>query len=287
MVHGSFGKVQASIRMVHTNADCLEITNWSAWMWSWSVDMDVVSIVVYGCGCLWSIPIWSDDPQSTFIYLHVLLIIHVSSFFPQNLCQGSMPPSVVYTWFTTNNGPKSWVDPGLTIPAAQYCPRRGPGAHDWTSQGLRSRRWGRARQYCGQGHSMMLKGDVTRKGPGKTRKNHIVAWSNHIIKYHGFILLLFVLKKLTCLFFDLQQLGESICEECLVVQFYKVIFYPWLYPSYSIIIHLSFHMLGIEAKPTELPGVKTGFHFHSVPWQWMLKVPEHFSLANKSKEQGI
>lgn len=55
----------------------------------------VGSIVVYGCGCLWSIPIWSDDPQSTFIYLHTLLIIHVSSFFTQNLCQGSMPPSVV------------------------------------------------------------------------------------------------------------------------------------------------------------------------------------------------
>jgi hypothetical protein len=30
-------------------------------------------------------------------------------------------------------------------------------------------------------------------------------------------LLLFVLKKLTCLFFDLQQLGESICEECCTV----------------------------------------------------------------------
>ena len=80
---------------------------------------------------------------------------------------------------------------------------------------------------------MMLKGDVTRKGPGKTRKNHIVAWSNHIIKYHGFILLLFVLKKLTCLFFDLQQLGESICEECLVVQFYKVI----LSMALSILFH--------------------------------------------------
>ena len=258
--------------------------------------MDVVSIVVYGCGCLWSIPIWSDDPQSTFIYLHILLIIHVSSFFTQNLCQGSMPPSVVYTWFTTNNGPKSWVDPGLTIPAAQYCPsRRGPGGMTVTVKNCDRDAPGNT-----VAKAIDVKGRCYQK---RTRKNHI-AWSNHIIKYHGFILLLFVLKKLTCLFFwpsttwwvnmrrmlysSIKLYGDGskpwylvnpkiagkwmfIPLKCIYRYWPIPIFYPWLYPSYSIFIHLSFHMFrGIEAKPTELPGVKTGFHFHSVPWQWML-----------------
>lgn len=107
MVHGSFGKAQASIRMFHTLADCLEITNWSAWMWSWSVD-----ISGFNCGLwMWMFMVYSHLEWWSPINLHL------SSYIVNYTCVIIFHPELVSRFDAPKCGlvPTMGQNHGLTL----------------------------------------------------------------------------------------------------------------------------------------------------------------------------
>ena len=132
---------------------------------------------------------------------------------------------------------------------------------------------------------MMLKGDVTRKGP---RISHIVAWSKHIMNTIPWFPVVVVVVVVVVVNFSLKKLAwheHTWIGRQQLVQFYKVL--PWFIQFYR---HW-FTSSGRKARPMDFPGLKkTQFHFHSVPWQqWMLIEggPGSTKFGNKSKAQGI
>ena len=130
-------------------------------------------MVVYGC-CLFPFGVMIPN-RASYIFIDCYTCFSPRTWVKVRPKMIQTDPKCDLLTFT-NNGPKSmvsrlltnWLRPNfLPIPAAQYCPSRQGcpgGANDWNSQELR---WRRTLQYCGQGHRVMLKGDVTRKGPGK------------------------------------------------------------------------------------------------------------------------